>query len=265
MSPNALQNSSQSDLSLPINWTLYPATPNDNGTMTANHTQGDQHNPTSLTTTVLGFTLANPGAVQVVSMAPIWVRTTTTTTATTTRPPTTVHTTLQRAPCHRRPAWTYLKPEVYNSDGERRRIKYSPSTSSPSNSSPPSPPLPRGTSQSPPAMSSVVTSAYQTAPSGPVSPPNLPSPPRSDHGLQGQDEGTHYLGEGTQRYLGGCRAVRWHRLGEGYNWHYYILVPNVAGYLEPAQWLAATPEAPEPVVFGQTNFISPIYVEPLHA
>ena len=25
------------------------------------------------------------------------------------------------------------------------------------------------------------------------------------------------------------------------------------------------PEAPEPIVFGQTNFISPIYVEPLHA
>ena len=25
------------------------------------------------------------------------------------------------------------------------------------------------------------------------------------------------------------------------------------------------PEAPEPVVFGRTNFISPIYVEPLHA
>jgi hypothetical protein len=54
-------------------------------------------------------------------------------------------------------------------------------------------------------------------------------------------------------------------LGEGYNRHYYILVPNAAGYLEPAQWLAAAPEAPEPVVFGRTNFISPIYVEPLHA
>ena len=25
-----------------------------------------------------------------------------------------------------------------------------------------------------------------------------------------------------------------------------------------------TPEAPEPVLFGRTNFISPIYVEPLH-
>ena len=25
------------------------------------------------------------------------------------------------------------------------------------------------------------------------------------------------------------------------------------------------PKAPEPVVFGRTNFISPIYVEPLHA
>jgi hypothetical protein len=29
--------------------------------------------------------------------------------------------------------------------------------------------------------------------------------------------------------------------------------------------LAAAPEAPEPVIFGRTNFISPIYVEPLHA
>ena len=28
--------------------------------------------------------------------------------------------------------------------------------------------------------------------------------------------------------------------------------------------MAAAPEAPEPVVFGRTNFISPIYVEPLH-
>ena len=54
-------------------------------------------------------------------------------------------------------------------------------------------------------------------------------------------------------------------MGEGYNRHYYILVPNVAGYLEPAQWLAAVPKAPEPVVFRRTNFISPIYVEPLHA
>ena len=35
--------------------------------------------------------------------------------------------------------------------------------------------------------------------------------------------------------------------------------------MEPAQWLAAAPEAPEPVIFGRTNFISPIYVEPLHA
>ena len=35
--------------------------------------------------------------------------------------------------------------------------------------------------------------------------------------------------------------------------------------MEPAQWLAAASEAPEPVIFGQTNFISPIYVEPLHA
>ena len=25
------------------------------------------------------------------------------------------------------------------------------------------------------------------------------------------------------------------------------------------------PKAPEPVIFGQTNFISPIYIEPLHA
>ena len=114
-------------------------------------------------------------------------------------------------------------------------------------------------------MSSVATSTYQTAPSGPLSPPGLPSPPRSDHGSESQDERAHYLGEGTQRYLGGCRAVRWYRLGEGYNQHYYILVLNVAGYLEPAQWLAAAPEAPEPVIFGRTNFISPIYVEPLHA
>ena len=29
--------------------------------------------------------------------------------------------------------------------------------------------------------------------------------------------------------------------------------------------MAMVPEAPEPIVFGQTNFISPIYVEPLHA
>jgi hypothetical protein len=54
-------------------------------------------------------------------------------------------------------------------------------------------------------------------------------------------------------------------LGEGYNWRYHILIPNVAGQLEPAQWLAAAPNAPEPVLFGRTNFISPIYVEPLHA
>ena len=114
-------------------------------------------------------------------------------------------------------------------------------------------------------MSSIVASTYQTALSGPVSPPNLPSLPCSNNGLEGQDERAHYLGEGAQRYLGGCRAVRWYRLGEGYNRHYYILVPNVAGYLEPAQWLAMAPEAPEPIVFGWTNFISPIYVEPLYA
>ena len=35
--------------------------------------------------------------------------------------------------------------------------------------------------------------------------------------------------------------------------------------MEPAQWLAAAPEAPEPIIFRRTNFISPIYVEPLHA
>ena len=35
--------------------------------------------------------------------------------------------------------------------------------------------------------------------------------------------------------------------------------------MEPAQWLAAAPKAPEPVIFGRMNFISPIYVEPLHA
>ena len=124
---------------------------------------------------------------------------------------------------------------------------------------------PRGRSQSPPSAGSITTSAFQTALSGPVSPPNLPSPPRSDHGLEGQDERAHYLGEGTQQYFGGCRAIRWYRLGEGYNRHYYILVPNVAGHLEPAQWLAMAPEALEPVVFGRTNFISPIYIEPLHA
>ena len=28
--------------------------------------------------------------------------------------------------------------------------------------------------------------------------------------------------------------------------------------------MAAAPEAPEPVVFGRTNFISPVYIEPLH-
>ena len=206
MSSNALQNSSESDLSLPINWTPYPTTPNDNNSATASHAQGDQHNSTPLTTTVSGLMLANPGAVQVVNAAPIWVRTTTTTT-TTAQPSTTVHTTLQRAPRHHHPAWTYLEPEVYDSDGERRRIEYSPSMSPPTNSDPPSPPLPRGASQSPPATSSVTTSAYQTAPSGPVSPPSLPSPPRSDPGSQDQDERTHYLGEGTQRYLGGCRAV----------------------------------------------------------
>ena len=128
----------------------------------------------------------------------------------------------------------------------------------------PSPPLPCGYSQSPPSTGSIVTSTYQTAPSGPVSPPNLPSLPRLNHGSEGQDERAHF-GEGAQRYLGGCRAVQWHRLGEGYNRHYYILVPNVAGYLELAQWLAVAPEAPKPVIFGRTNFISPIYVEPLHA
>ena len=189
-------------------------------------------------TTVLRLTLTNPRAVQVVNAAPIWIRTTTTTTAT--QPPTTVHPPLQRAPCHHRSAWTYLEPEVYNSDGERRQIYYSTSPSS--NSHLPSPPLPCGRSQSPPTMSSVITSAYQTALSGPISPPNLPSPPRSDHGSEGQDERAHYLGEGTQRYLGGCQAVRWHQLGEGYNQHYYILVPNIAGYLEPAQWLAVAPK-----------------------
>ena len=59
--------------------------------------------------------------------------------------------------------------------------------------------------------------------------------PCSDHGSEGQDERAYYLGEGAQQYFGGCRAVRWHRLGEGYNRHYYILVPNIAGYIEPAQ------------------------------
>ena len=45
MSPDALQNSSQSDLSLPIDWTPYPATPNDNGTTTANSTSGHSNDP----------------------------------------------------------------------------------------------------------------------------------------------------------------------------------------------------------------------------
>ena len=193
MSPNASQNSSQSDLSLPIDWTPYPTTTNDNGPMAAYPTSEHSDNPASLSTTVSRLTLTNPGAVQVVNAAPIWVRTTTTTTA---QPPAAVHPPFQHTSCHRRPAWTYLEPEVYDSDGERRHIYYSTSPSSDSHSSPP--PLPRGTSQSPPATSSVATSAYQTAPPGSVSPLGLPSPPRSDHGSTGQDEGAHYLGEGTQ-------------------------------------------------------------------
>ena len=226
--------------------------------------QEHQHDSTSLPTTIPRLTLANPRAVQVVNAALIWARTTSTTTAT--QSPTAVHTSLQCALHHRRPAWTFLDPIVYDSDGERRQINHSPtSTSPPTDSHLPSPPLPRGRSQLPPTMSSVTPSTYQTAPSGPVSPPGLPSPPHSNHGSEGQDERAHYLGEGTQRYLGGCWAVQWHRLGEGYNRHYYILAPNIARYLEPAQWLAAAPEAPEPVIFGRTYFISPIYVEPLHA
>ena len=167
MSPNASQNSSQSDLSLPIDWTPYPATPNDHSPATASSALEHSNDPAALFTTVLRLTLANPGAVQVVNAAPIWVRTTTTAQSTTT-----LHPPLQRAPRYRCPAWTYLEPEVYDSDGERRHIYYSTSPSS--NSHLPSPPLPRGTSQSPPTASSVPTSTYQTAPSGPVPPPGPP-------------------------------------------------------------------------------------------
>ena len=196
MSSNASQNSSKSDLSLPINWTPYPATLDDNSPTATSPTQGNQHDSTSLATTVLGLTLANPGAVQVINAAPIWVRATSTTL---TQPSATLHTSLQRAPHHHHPAWAFLDPEVYDSDGERRRIDHSPtSTSPPTDSHPPSPPLPRGFSQSPPSASSVVASTYQTAPSGPVSPPSLSSPPHSNHGLEGQDERAHYLGEGAQ-------------------------------------------------------------------
>ena len=35
--------------------------------------------------------------------------------------------------------------------------------------------------------------------------------------------------------------------------------------MELAQWLAMAPEAPKPVIFRRTNFISPIYIKPLHA
>ena len=41
MSPNASQSSSESDLSLPISWAPYPATPDDNSSTTTNHTQGN--------------------------------------------------------------------------------------------------------------------------------------------------------------------------------------------------------------------------------
>ena len=265
MSSNALQSSSKSDLSLPIDWTPYPALPHDNGPVTLSPAQGNQCNPTSLTTTISRLTITNCGAVKVVGAAPIWVRTTTTAT-TSAQPTTTIHPPLQCALRHHHPAWTFLDPEICYSDGEQRQINPSPTSTSLYTDSYVSTPLsPQGRIQSPPSMGSITTSAFQTAPSGPVSPPNLPSPPCSDHGLEGQDERAHYLGEGTQRYFGGCRAIQWYQLGEGYNWHYYILVPNVAGYLEPAQWLAMAPKAPEPVIFGRTNFISPIYVEPLHA
>ena len=265
MSSNASKSSSQSDLSLPISWTLYPASSHDNNSVPINLAQGSKHNPMSVTTTVLRLTLTNRGAVEVIEAAPIWVRATTTTTSppqltATVRPP------LHCAPHHHCPAWAYLEPKVYDSDGERKRINSSPTSMLLyTDSYASTPPSPRGRSQSPPSMGSISISAFQTAPLGPVSPPNLPSLPHSDHGSEGQNERAHYLGEGTQQYFGGCRAIQWYRLGEGYNQHYYILVPNVAGYLKPAQWLAMAPEAPEPIVFGRTNFISPIYVEPLHA
>ena len=77
MSPNASQNSSQSDLSLPIDWTPYPAMPNDNGPATTGSASEHPNDSTPLSTTISRLTLANPGAIQVVNAAPIRVRTTT--------------------------------------------------------------------------------------------------------------------------------------------------------------------------------------------
>jgi hypothetical protein len=114
MSNNGSQDSSQSDPSITIDWSPYPATE-------------DDHHTAGVTSTLSNLTIANPGAVQVVGAAPIYVRTTTTTN---TQPETTVCPSFLRATTCNRPYWYDLDPEVYYSDGERRRINPSPTETS---------------------------------------------------------------------------------------------------------------------------------------
>ena len=70
------------NISLPISWTLYPASSNDDNSTTANPALRNKHNSMSIATPVLRLALANHRAIEVIGAAPIWVRTTTITTTT---------------------------------------------------------------------------------------------------------------------------------------------------------------------------------------
>ena len=161
MSSNASQSSSKSDLSLPIDWTLYPVSPHDNDPTTSSPTQGSQCDPTPLTTTISRLTITNHGAIRVIGAAPIWVRTTATT-ITPAQPTVAIHPPFQCAPRHYRPAWAFLDPEVCYSDGEQRQINPSPtSTLLYTDLYVSTPPSPRGRSQSPPSVGSIATSVLR--------------------------------------------------------------------------------------------------------
>jgi hypothetical protein len=194
MSNNGSQNSSQSDPSITIDWSPYPVT-------------ADDHHTTDVTSALSNLTIANPSAIQVVGAAPIYVRTATTTSA---QPETTVRPPFLRTTAHNRPYWYDLDPEVYYSDGERRRINPSPTeTSLYTDSYAPTPISDRGSQPSSPPRS-VSTPSFFTAQTSNTSVTAVSSPAGSDRGSSEEDERAHFLGEGAQRYLGGCRPIRWY-------------------------------------------------------